>query len=187
MALFGNAKGFAKDFAKDLFTSKEKKEAIAETEEIVMQRLSKVDLIDKLINVTLNDEENPWIAERQNYYDNGVRFIDIDVDLYGVKWVYFEEEQYVDSRGVPNTRTVEKVIKKVEYSYTKSGYLPLHSFTEGEEEIPAKRVRYLWAMVVREHLMAAMPDCSFGEIKDSDDTVYFTYKIPVRVQYKDWF
>lgn len=157
-----------------LFDGKAKQEA---AEEEVMQKLSQVPLLDILIENILGDGAASWIREGQSYYDNCRRKVKIEPDSFEIKWSSYPEE-------IPGQRE-EVIHESVCYSYTKSGYLPLHQFSydNGKKEIPTEQVCYLWASIIRERMAAKMPNCKF-------DSVYgdasFTYKVQPP-SFKDWF
>lgn len=164
-----------------LFDGKAKKES-AENE--VLQKLSQVPLLDLLIENVLNEEE-PWILERQSYYDDGRRVVKIEPDEFEIKWFDSHIEEYIGNDGQLHYNTVEDVHGRVGYSYTKSGYLPLHGYKydNGNKEVPANRVRYLWASIIRERMMAKMPQCKFGDVNGE---AIFSYTVPA-LSFKDWF
>lgn len=165
-----------------LFDGKEKKES-AENE--VLQKLSQVPLLDLLIENVLNNEEEPWILKRQSYYDDGRRVVTIEPDGFEIKWSDSHTEEYIGNDGQRHYNSVEDVHGRVGYSYTKSGYLPLHSYRydNGKKEVSANRVCCLWASIIRERMMAKMPQCRFGEVNDS---AFFSYTVP-SLSFKDWF
>ena len=157
-----------------LFDGKAKQEA-AENE--VMQKLSQVPLLDILIQNLLDVEAEPWIRMGQSYYDDCQRTVRVEPDGFEIKWSSWHEE------GAGHR--VEQIHGRVNYSYTKSGYLPLHSYyyDNGKKEIPTSQVCYLWASVIRERMAAKMPNCKFNSV--SGDAA-FTYTVP-SPSFKDWF
>lgn len=164
-----------------LFDGKEKKEA-AESE--VLQKLSQVPLLDLLIENILNEEE-PWIFQCQSYYDSRRRVVHIEPDGFEIKWFDAHTEEYLGGDGQQHHKTVEDVYGQVGYSYTKSGYLPLHTYwyDNGNKKLSTDRVCYLWASIIRKRMMVKMPQCEFGEVNDS---AYFSYTVPA-LSFKDWF
>lgn len=74
------------------------------------------------------------------------------------------------------------------YSFTKSGYVPLHAHhnEKGKEDVSVGEVCYLLASLIRERMMAKMGDCKFGEVQHSSKAATFTYKVPAQT-FEDWF
>ena len=165
-----------------LFDGKAKKES-AENE--VLQKLSQIPLLDLLIENVLLEDEDPWITMGQGYYDNCKRVVKIGPDSFEIEWSNYHDEAYIGNDGQRHTQKVEEVHGHVGYSYTKSGYLPLHSYKydNGNKEVPTDRVCYLWASIIRERMMEKMPQCKFGEVNDNAS---FTYTVP-SLSFKDWF
>lgn len=165
-----------------LFDGKAKQES-AENE--VLQKLSACPLLDLLIENVLGDEEEPWLQMGQNYYDSCCRTVTVEPDGFEIKWSSYHEEPYIGNDGNRHTQRVEDVHGRVGYSYTKSGYLPLHSYSydSGKKEISTERVCYLWASIIRERMAAKMPNCVFCDV--SYDAT-FTYIVPA-LTFKDWF
>ena len=166
-----------------LFDGKAKQEA-AENE--ILQKLSQAPILDLLIeNVINSGDEEPWLFSGMSYYDSCRRTVIIEPDGFGIKWSSTHEEPYIGSDGQRRTQRVEDVHGELGYSYTKSGYLPLHSYSydDGRKEISVDRVCCLWASIIRERLAAKMPDCKFGNVGSS---ATFTYSVPP-LRFKDWF
>ena len=156
-----------------------------DVEQEVLQKLSVVPLLDLLVENVMNNEEEPWLHISQGFYDSCKREVRIEPDGFEIKWSSYHDEQYVGPDGKRHEKRVEKVHASVGYSYTKSGYLPLHGYRydEGKKEIPTQRVCYLWACIIRERLAAKMPKCRFSNVTD-DAT--FSYIVP-GLLFKDWF
>lgn len=165
-----------------LFDGKAKQQS-AENE--VMQKLSQVPLLEILIQNILEEEDEPWIQRGQNYYDSCQRTVTVEPDVFEIKLSSYHDEPYVGNDGQRHIQHVEDVHGRVAYSYTKSGYLPLHSYSynDGKKEISTKRICYLWASIVHERMSAKMPDCKFNNVNE-DAT--FTYTVP-SLSFKDWF
>lgn len=165
-----------------LFDGKAKKES-AENE--VLQKLSQVPLLDLLIENVLHEENEPWITMGQSYYDSCRRVVKIEPDGFEIKWSSYHDEPCIGSDGQRRIEKVEDVHGQVGYSYTKSGYLPLHGYKydNGNKEVPTNRVCCLWASIIRERMMATMPQCRFGEVNDN---ATFSYTVP-GLSFKDWF
>jgi len=158
-----------------LFDGKAKREA-AENE--VMRKLSMLPILDQVIDTILSDENEPWIRTCQSYYDRYDRKVVIGPDSFEVIW-----------RELHGEPVEEKVLDSVAYSYTKSGYVPLHAFSydDGKKEITTHEVCHLWACVIRERMIAKMPNSRFSTVTyDQGETVSFTYSVP-GLFFKDWF
>lgn len=165
----------------------------ADAKEVLMQKLSVCPLLDRLVDTIKTDPENGWIFLANDYYESRIRQVTIEKDMFEIKWSSFREERYVSGHNdhgnpVYAKRTVEDVFGKVAYSYTKSGYLPLHEFkyvdeaTGTEAVIKEKAVIDAWVAIVRERLMSEMPDAVFNNIKGTG----FTYVVPA-LKFEDWF
>lgn len=165
-----------------LFDGKAKQES-AENE--VLQKLSACPLLDLLIKNVLGDEDEPWLQMGQSYYDSCHRTVKVEPDVFEIKWSSYHNEPYIGSDGQRHEQRVEDVHGRIGYSYTKSGYLPLHSYSydNGKKEISTQRVCCLWASIVRERMAAKMPNCKFGGVTDN---ATFTYTVPA-LTFKDWF
>lgn len=86
--------------------------------------------------------------------------------------------------------------------YTLKGYKPLstgygtYDYKKGEKAslVPTRRVNYLWASIVREHIkeMKEFKQCEFEDVKEAEYSsgdrteAYFKYKVP-KLEFKDWF
>ena len=152
-----------------------KKEA---AENYVLQALSRVPILDSVIETIVNHEEE-WIANCQGYYDSRQRKMIFEADFLQIKWSDIHPE---------GERQVETINEKVEYCYTASGYAPLHNHVneKGKEDVSANRVIYLWATIVRDRLQAAMPKCEFGSVVEFQDCCMLTYTVP-ELSWKRWF
>lgn len=148
-------------------------------EEEVMRKLSTLPILDDLIATVMlvAEEKESWIRETQTYYDNRLRTVSIKPDSFEIKWSIYED--------LPGVGRKEEVLERVGYSYTSSGYLPLHRYVYdgGKKEIPTSRICVLWACVVRERMAAKMQHCEFSNV-NHDAT--FTYKTPM-LRFRDWF
>lgn len=136
------------------------------------------------------DENEKWIAACQSYYDNCKRKVTIEPDGVEIKWYTSREEPYTGSDGQTHYKKTEDIYGHIEYSYTKSGYLPLHNHLneKGKEDVSVGKVCYLWASVVQEALQEKMPQCQFND-RIKQDGLYdasFTYQVP-RPSWKRWF
>lgn len=181
-----------------LFESKEsrilRESKVKAVEDEVMLKLSQCQLLDMITDNLINGEE--WITTCQSYYDHCVRKVTIGEDFIEVKWFTDVQQTYVSgvsSNGTPqhSVKMVEEVHGKVAYSYTKSGYLPLHQYVSKVIENPktgdvitvsVERVCYLWTLVVCERLQAKLPRCDFRKPFETS----FEYVVP-RLEWKDWF
>ena len=165
-----------------LFDGKAKQDA-AENE--IMYRLSQVPLLDLLIANIFEGDVEPWIQMGQDYYDNCQRLVRIEPDGFEIIWSSVRDEIVVGNDGQRRVQRVEEVKGSVGYSYTKSGYMPLHGFAydNGKKEISTQRVCCLWAAVVRERMAARLPNCWFSGVSEN---ATFTYTVPA-LSFKDWF
>ena len=165
------------------FTNPAKQE---EAEHAILQSMSKLDILELLVRNILGEaeENNPWITSCQEYYDGCVRVVTIAADLCEVKWSDVSYEK--DASG--KERRNEEIKGRIAYSYTKSGYIPLHShFNEkGKEDVSVNRVIYLWASIVRERLQSKMPECKFEDVTEGDGYAFFRYRVP-GLTWKSWF
>lgn len=171
-----------------IFGANKKHEAV---ENEIMQKLAQVELLELLVKNILREaeESNPWILDCQGYYDNCRREVMIAPDLFAIRWVMVETKEYVGNDGKRHTGQEEKEMGYLAYSYTKSGYLPLHNHCneKGKEDISLARICELWAGVVKESMQAQMPRCSFTQgVNVMNDVVTFAYKVP-RPTWKEWF
>ena len=158
-----------------LFNGAKKREAL---ENEIMQALSQLPILDDLVNSILNSELE-WLRKCQGYYDNRNRDVLIKTDIFEVKWA---------NVGYENGKRLEEVMGKADYYYTDHGYRPLHCHEDenGYEDVSVERVLYLWASIVRERLMAKMPECNFGDVYENGDYSVFSYEVPALV-WKSWF
>lgn len=171
-----------------LFGGNKKQETV---ENEVMQKLAQVELLELLIKNVLREAEegNPWITNCQSYYDNCRREVMIAPDLFSIRWVMVEKNEYIGNDGKLHTNQEEKEMGHLGYSYTKSGYRPLHHHCneKGKEDITLIRVCELWAGVVKESMQARMPQCIFTQgVNVMNDIVTFSYKVPSPT-WKGWF
>ncbi len=170
-----------------LFDGKAKQES-AESE--VLQKLSAVPLLDLLIENVLNEAaaDESWLQIAQNYYDSCKRTVTVEADGFEIKWSGYHDEQYVGNDGNVRTKRVEDIYGRIGYSYTKSGYRPLHGYTYegGKKTITTDRVCWLWASVIRERMAAKMPSCDFDGVCGTKGGATFTYTVP-KLSFKDWF
>lgn len=152
-----------------LFDGKAKQER-AENE--VMQKLAACPLLDFLIDNIL--AADTWVQMGQSYYDSCRRTVKVEPDTFAILWKNTTTEQNADS-----------IKECIAYSYTASGYLPLHYYETEDKKtlVSTDRVCYLWASVVRERMAAKMPDCKFGHVNEDAS---FEYRVPA-LSFKDWF
>lgn len=182
------------DFGREKREAEEAKVKMVEDQ--IMQALAQCELLDMVIDNLLEDEENPWITTCQSYYDDCKRVVSSGVDMFEVKWFVMRKEPAIvgydeDGKPIQRMKDVEEILGRVGYSYTKSGYMPLHeyrsSITKNEKTgekvvISAERMCELWVAVVRERMQAKMPACYFG----SPVEAMFAYQVP-RLTWKEWF
>lgn len=165
-----------------LFNNKVRQEAV---EQELLEKLSSNPLLDLIVDDILNDEEESWMRFAQSYYDNCLRTVSIQPDLLEIKWRNLQDLPTIGSDGEYYVEQVDDGEVQRCYSYTKSGYVPLHrySYDDGKRDISIQRICYLWACVVRNHMAKRMPYCNFGEVNTKAS---FTYTVPF-LSFKDWF
>lgn len=150
-------------------------EKTAATEKELRTRMSASPILDMIINELTKEA---WAWNRQGVEDDGVRTVALTADIFEVKWSYGRMEQrFLGSNklGLPivEEEWVEDVYERVAYSYTKSGYAPLTSFT-GQVVIPLERVIQLWGEEVQGRIRKQIPNCYFNKTEKPG----FTYKLP---------
>ena len=153
-----------------LFDGKEK------IEEEIMQKMAQLPIVDDLIKqlLELSKGEEKWLASGVSYYDRCIRKVRIEPDC-------FEIQRMGDSNS-------EDIVSRIGYSFTQSGYKPLHAHcnSKGKEDVSLNRVCYLLAAIIRERMVAKWPECHFEVIESMRDYVCFTYKVPA-MTFDDWF
>lgn len=157
------------------------KKEIEAAEEYILQKLSKVEILDNLV-VTVLENEEPWILNCQGYYDECKRKVVIGADSLEILWVS-------GNRTHDGQPLSEQILGRVGYANTKSGYMPLHSMknSKGEELVSVGRVVHLWAKIVQERLHAKLPQCKFSDVFQLDgNESRFYYTVPA-LTFKDWF
>lgn len=164
-----------------LFDKKAKEEA-ARAE--VKQKLSQIPLLEMLIMNILEADE-PWIHVGQSYYDHCIRNVIVTQDGFEIVWRRNSFQTPGNSANGAQSNDASDILERVIYSYTKSGYLPLHSYPydDGRRELSTETVCYLWTSVIYEQMKKKMPNCKFGEVNAN---ATFTYKVP-SLSFKDWF
>lgn len=167
-----------------LFDGRAKTEAL---EQEIRERMSALPIFDQLVESLLADETQGWLTQCQSYYDSRKRKVSVEEDCFEIKWSSVQDEKYVDGNGQIRYRSVENVHGSVRYSFTKSGYLPLHSYCDerGKELVSANRIRNIWLGIVREKLLEKMPGCRFEELYSTTATS-FEYTVP-GLRFRDWF
>lgn len=174
----------------DVFGTKEKQAAV---EREILQKMSQLPILDMLIKQLLGADMEDWMVMGQSYYDSCKRRVTIEPDGFELKWSRYYQQRVqvgVYEDGTPKTemRTNEEILAEKVYSFTKSGYLPLHAHynEKGKEDVSVGRICYLWASVIREYLAAEMTNCKFSDVEHSSDAASFTYTVPA-LTFKDWF
>ena len=167
-----------------LFDGKGKKDL----ENEVLEKLAKVPLLDSLIESILFEDQEPWLQMGQSYYDSCRRVVNVEPDSFEIKWSGYHEEASVGNDGQRHTKPVEDIYGRIGYSYTKSGYLPLHNYNsnDGYKVVSTKRVCFLWASIIRERMLAKMPTCKFEDVHETGNGASFSYTVP-SLSFKDWF
>lgn len=174
-------------------------EKVKKVQENLKNKLMKASLLDGIIQEVFMEGNYPWATECQSYYDNCCRSVFIVEDGFLVKWHSIEQEQYVmkhDGAGNPvyGKRDVEKVHAETAYSFTKSGYVPLHEYKEmvgegnsqKEVNVEVKDVLRICAEVVREKLHAKKIMFQYDSVRSEKDVASFVYRVP-RSIWKEWF
>ena len=158
-----------------------------EFENEVMQKLASVPIVDRIVDSVLESiEKEPWLNTARGYYDSRRRVVSVEEDSFEIKWSRFRDEAYIGGDGKRYTKEVEDVYGNIGFSFTKSGYLPLHGMrsNNGFDEVSDKGACALLATIIRERLMAKMPECDFGEVDYR--TATFAYLVP-KLTFKDWY
>lgn len=200
--------------------SVEKKERIQAAENELMRSFSQSPLLDAFIRALLDaTKEAQWLIEGDALNDTCRRYVRFDRDRIQIsqlhihtEWVRFGSGDSAKERE----QFVEDIIKEQILSYSDQGYSSLGEYQSRTICDPKKgtpivvsqfRVVELWAQVVREHMQAKMPGCTFGEVTpikhvsildvdfglgiktlpaDCDFWIQFTYDVPKKVS-KGWF
>ena len=174
----------------DLFGTKEKQ---ATLENEILQKMSRVQFLDNLIGQLFGDDLEEWITMGQSYYDERTRVVSVEPDSVSIEWASWDKERVqvgVYDDGTPKTevRDCKKILGEIAYSFTKSGYLPLHAHynEKGKEDVSVDRVCYLLASIIQERMAAKMPNCTFGTVSQCSGRAIFVYTVPA-LTFKDWF
>lgn len=118
--------------------------------------------------------ENQWVKNQYNYYDDCRRCIFVGDDVIGISWPQGEREG---------------VSQPILYSFTASGYLPLHDYkVDGKVRMNQTNIRRMWCTIIRDGLKAIEPSLVFDNTgkSDSENKQYsFNYRVPQN-EYKDW-
>lgn len=150
----------------------------ASVENMILQSMSQLPILEDLV-ATVAENEKEWVSKCQGYYDTCQREVIIAPDLFAIKWIDYE---------VQNGQKVKVIADEVSYSYTKSGYTPIHNHVneKGREDVPVNRVVFLWSNIVRERLASKLSDCNFGSVTTCSNYCTFTYTV-APLQWRRWF
>ena len=185
-----------------LFGPKKEDKAAAENE--VMRLLSQSEYLSRLMDqlliitgkkeieidgemTTVEDKDKAWLTECQSYYDDRYRKVVVEPDGFTIKWSDYHSENRQGADGKVYTETVEDIYEKIFYRYTADGYMPLHEVGIGDIKVNRDTVVLLWALVIREKMIALFPELDFnGSVQNTKSEASFTYFVP-RLEWKDWF
>lgn len=150
-------------------------------ENVVLQSMARQPILDDIVGAVMS-EDAPWITTCQGFYDTRKRQITVGADLFRIAWSGYNG--YSNEEGFGN----EVIRDVIEYSFTGSGYVPLHSHMneKGREDVSAGRVIYLCTALIQERLRAKLPNCKFGEVIEYEDHSTFVFAVPP-IQWKNWF
>lgn len=149
-------------------------------EKKVKQAFAENPLLDDIITTLLNrTDENPWILNCTGYYDKRQRTIIIGRDLLGVVNGRIDFEG-----GEPKEPKTENLL----FSYTASGYKPLHSYVDenGDTLLELNQVMNVWRQVICDRMKQEFPDIKFGAVILEGSYVTVSYYVPA-LTWKDWF
>lgn len=185
--------GFGEWIEKRKQTKEQEANLYAQAREELETKLKGSKLFSLLMDAILNDADNPWLYQAQDFHEDGKRFVWVDLESFEIKWATSYWEDYIagyysDGQPKRSTRLAEDVHAHVEYSYTKSGFAPLSNYTSsiiseksGKAIVFSERdVCKTLATLILEHMKSAMKSCSFGSISSSQHSIayYFEYIVP---------
>lgn len=154
-------------------------------EEEITEKLTKAGILESIDNfIEEKIAQEPWITQCQSYYESCRRTVKIHEDLLSINWKEAKAVLTADGSRV----TIFDKDNVAAFHYTDHGYMPLHShYNElGNEDITLDQILYMWGIVVRERMMAKLPQCEFGPVYQSITEASFTYSVPAK-QWTDWF
>ena len=161
-------------------------------EKVIKEKMATLPILDNLEKAIEEDDikGNPWLAMQQNYYDNRKRIVNVIPDGVEILWCAYHKELVETEGGKPRLKEVTETLGRIAYSFTESGYLPLHPYMneKGKPVVSVARICNIWASLIRERLSAleAMKDCNFNAVSTGTDSATFTYTVPA-LTFKDWF
>ena len=149
-------------------------------EKKVKEALADADILNDImhtLHLKINDAS--WILKCTGYYDTRNRTILVGPDLLSV------------SKGLISFENGEPQEPKDEYlnfSYTASGYRPLHGYTDSKGNLifDESQVVALWLDVLRERLMHDYPDIHWANPFQHGKYAVLQYKV-APLEWKDWF
>jgi len=154
-------------------------------EEELTQKLTKAGILSEIDRfVAEKAAEEPWITQRQSYYESCHRTVKIHEDLLSILWKETKVETIASGARV----TIIDEDKSAVFHYTDHGFMPLHSHIneQGNEDVPLDHILYIWGTVVRDRMKAVLPQCDFGPVYQSIGEASFTYTVSGK-QWSDWF
>lgn len=165
-----------------MLIGKKRKEAKADFGNEILENFKNSAVLESLLGTLKEemDERSEWIKSEISYYDDGKRTVAIGRDFLRIYVGYYYKKEYTDNNGSKKRVLIdEKIVKMIEYSYTKSGYEPLNSISNDKIKLSVDKVCFLWAEAVRDAMKKMMPDCEFGsaheEYLGGDNIDYFDY------------
>lgn len=173
-----------------LFDGPAKKDA---TENLVMQQIARFPIINDIVNEIValgNEEKTAWLLKGQGYYDTCVRNVIIEADSLTISWTSAITLSVLENGSDTKEEITEGEFAIESWSFTKSGYVPLHKHynDRGRVDVPLTRVCYLFASLVREQMMAKLPGVQFNSeiYAGGNCRASFTYLVP-RSTLREWF
>ena len=147
-------------------------------EDEILRAFLKQPILSDIVETVINHEKE-WVTKCDGYYDNRIRRVTVGEDLFQIKWSDFRND---------GEKRIEEVHGVENYSYTASGYLPLHNHINerGKVDVPVGRVIYLWCLAVHSRMSQNMPQCRFSEVTENGRISTFTYMVP-QLPFKRWF
>ena len=138
-----------------------------EMENEIQRKLAQSELFDDLLYTFFEEKAQPWFVERQGYYDNGRRMVEVGCDWVVITWRKDGEEPVEFGIGL-----------------SKSGYEPLkpHVNSWGIVDVTLTRVCVLFASILKERFEARMPNFEFRGVFENEEqeVATFYYDIPAK-------
>lgn len=170
-----------------LFNGSAKKEEI---ENSIVQKMAQLPIVNELVECILEDvQKNPWVLKCQSYYDTCSRSVRIEPDGVVIIWKTQQELYELEDGKNVGIRVVEGDFGRSAWSFTKSGYMPLHSHCneKGKIDVSLSRVCCLFGMLLQKQMAAKFQGCRFDPgVSEGACCAYFTYQVP-KGTWQDWF